>query len=113
MTSLVYELTRKYDSVAEATDISGMSDMMSKKKDELKTTIPNRGDELWTDSVSVDVDSLSLFRTGRKHIGRRISRQASYLALPVALDWLNPTAFTPHDIEQNQYVWIETSGGYE
>ena len=108
MTSLVYELNRIYDLAADTTDWNGVSDMMSRKKDDLKTTIPNRDDPLWTDGVSLDVKNLSLSRVAK--IGGRRSLQRSARSLPVALEWLNPSEFVQHNSEQTDYVWIETTG---
>ena len=108
MTSLVYEMNRIYDLVADTTEVTSMSDMMCQKKDDLKTTIPNREDNLWTDGISLDVKKVSLCRL--KNIGRLRSLQPTYSALPVALGWLKPAEFTPHNSEQTDYVWIKTSG---
>ena len=108
MTSLVYEMNRIYDLVADTPEDAGMSDMMCQKKDDLKTTIPNREGNLWAEGISLDVKKVSLCRL--KNIGRLRSLQPTYSALPVALGWLKPAEVTPHKSEQTDYVWIKTSG---
>lgn len=110
MTSLVYELRRKYDAKSDETDV--WSSCTEKKLSELNTEACSHNPALMTgDDICIDDPKTSLYRTN--NILRQRSLQTGEGVIPVALPWLNPKAFWAYEPTHTKHVWTEEFGGDE